>query len=65
VEALAAAVARVGGRVPVVAIGGITAENAPAVAAAGAQGWAVIGDVAGAGDLAERIRALARAGEAR
>jgi thiamine-phosphate diphosphorylase len=64
-ELLRAAVARVGGRVPVVAIGGITAEKAPAVAAAGARAWAVIGDVAGAADLEERIRALARAGEAR
>jgi thiamine-phosphate pyrophosphorylase len=61
VAALRAAVARVAGRVPVVAIGGITAENAGEVAAAGALAWAVIGDVAGAEDMKERIRRLVEA----
>ena len=36
--------------IPVVAIGGITAENAGAVAGAGAWGVAVIGAVCGAAD---------------
>ena len=49
-----AAVARCG-KVPVVAIGGITLETAPSVIAAGASCVAVISDLV-AGDPAERVR---------
>jgi hydroxymethylpyrimidine kinase / phosphomethylpyrimidine kinase / thiamine-phosphate diphosphorylase len=45
---------------PVVAIGGITAENAPELRAAGADCCAVISDVREADDLAGRIRAWRR-----
>lgn len=44
------------GRVPLVAIGGITAENAPAVLAAGADSVAVIGALLLAADPAEITR---------
>jgi thiamine-phosphate pyrophosphorylase len=44
-----------GGRIPIVAIGGITLETAPAVLAAGAASVAVISDLL-AGDPAERVR---------
>jgi thiamine-phosphate pyrophosphorylase len=44
--------------VPVVAIGGITAENVVAVQAAGAWGWAVIGGVWRAPDPRAAIRAF-------
>jgi thiamine-phosphate pyrophosphorylase len=44
--------------VPVVAIGGITEENLPAVRATGVHGWAVIGAVWRAPDPRARIRAL-------
>ena len=45
-------------RVPAVAIGGITVENAPDVMAAGASGVAVISAVFGADDPMPRARAL-------
>jgi len=47
--------------IPVIAIGGITADNVPAVMAAGAWGVAVIGAVCGAPDPEAAARALARA----
>lgn len=46
--------------IPVVAIGGITLENAPAIAAAGASAIAVVSDVLGAADPIARARALSR-----
>jgi len=46
--------------VPIVAIGGITLANAPEVIAAGADCVAVITDLFGAPDIAERARAFAR-----
>jgi hydroxymethylpyrimidine kinase/phosphomethylpyrimidine kinase/thiamine-phosphate diphosphorylase len=42
--------------VPVVAIGGITLESAPAVLAAGADGCAIISDILRARDLEDRVR---------
>jgi len=56
-ERLAKAVA-LAGKVPVVAIGGITLERVPAVAATGARMAAVIGDIAGADEPAERARRI-------
>jgi thiamine-phosphate pyrophosphorylase len=44
--------------VPVVAIGGITSENASALFAAGADAVAVISDIFGAGDVAAAARAF-------
>jgi len=41
---------------PLVAIGGITMENAPSVLAAGADAVAVIGDLLAAPDIEERAR---------
>jgi thiamine-phosphate pyrophosphorylase len=49
--------ARLAGRLPVVAIGGITVDTAPAVVAAGASCVAVIGDLLRGGDPAARVRA--------
>lgn len=46
---------------PVVAIGGITLERAPAVVAAGASMVAVIGDLLAGGDPTARVRAYASA----
>jgi thiamine-phosphate pyrophosphorylase len=46
---------------PLVAIGGITAERAPEVYAAGADSVAVTADVARASDLSARVRAYLRA----
>lgn len=46
--------------VPLVAIGGITLENAPEVIAAGANCVAVISDLFDATDIAARVRAYAR-----
>lgn len=56
-ELLAAAVARVGGRVPLVAIGGIDADRVAAVIDAGADAWAVIGALAVA-DVDEAVERL-------
>lgn len=53
---LAAAATRLG--IPVVAVGGVTAERAAALRAAGADGVAVIGAVFGAADPASGARAL-------
>jgi thiamine-phosphate pyrophosphorylase len=52
-------------RIPVVAIGGITFQNAPAVAAAGADGIAVISAILGRPDperAARRLKDLFRGG---
>ena len=46
---------------PIVAIGGITLETAPAVVAAGASAVAVIGDLLAGGDPASRVAAYGRA----
>lgn len=46
---------------PIVAIGGITLERAPAVVAAGASMVAVIGDLLAGGDPTARVRAYASA----
>jgi thiamine-phosphate pyrophosphorylase len=43
---------------PVVAIGGITLERAPAVVEAGASGFAVIADIFSGGDAEARVRAF-------
>jgi len=43
---------------PIVAIGGITAETMPDVLAAGADAVAMIGDIVRAGDVGAKIRAL-------
>jgi thiamine-phosphate pyrophosphorylase len=53
--------ARLAGARPVVAIGGITLETAPAVIAAGAGAVAVIGDLLAGGDPAARVAAYLRA----
>ena len=50
---------------PLVAIGGITAENAAEVYGAGADSVAVISDLAQATDLAARVRAYSRAAASR
>ncbi len=42
--------------IPVVAIGGITLDNAPSVIAAGADMLAVVGDLFGAADITDRTR---------
>ncbi len=47
--------------VPVIAIGGVTAERIPELLAAGAHGVAVVAAVSGAADPAEAVRALLRA----
>jgi thiamine-phosphate pyrophosphorylase len=47
-------------RVPLVAIGGITLQNARSVIEAGAQSVAVISDLLAAGDPAERVRQFLR-----
>jgi thiamine-phosphate pyrophosphorylase len=62
-ERLAAAAKRVAPR-PLVAIGGIDAENIGGVGAAGARGAAVLSAVAGADDPARAAARLARAFEA-
>jgi len=54
-ELVRTAAARAGG-IPVVAIGGITLENAPAVIDAGAAAVAVISDLLTGGDPAGRVR---------
>ena len=53
---LVAAAARAAGARPVVAIGGITLDTAPAVLRAGATAVAVIGDLLSTGDPAGRAR---------
>lgn len=53
--------ARAAGDRPVVAIGGITLETAPAVVAAGAASVAMIADLLGNGDPSERVRACLEA----
>lgn len=60
IEGLARAVARAG-RVPVVAIGGVTAANAAELSRAGAACAAAIGELCGAPDPESRARALAAA----
>jgi thiamine-phosphate pyrophosphorylase len=57
-RAVDAAASAGGGRVPVLAIGGLTAADAPAVARAGAEGLAAIGLFAGARDVAGLVTAL-------
>lgn len=57
-DGFAAARALVPRGVPLVAIGGVTAERLPLVRAAGADAWAVIGAVAGATDPVAATRAL-------
>jgi thiamine-phosphate pyrophosphorylase len=56
--ALVSEAARVSRGHPVVAIGGITLETAPAVIAAGASSVAVISDLLATGDPAARVRAF-------
>jgi thiamine-phosphate pyrophosphorylase len=58
---LVRAAARGASGVPVVAIGGITLDRAPAVIAAGAAAVAVIGDLLVDGDPARRVAAYCRA----
>jgi thiamine-phosphate pyrophosphorylase len=53
---LVSAAARAAGPRPVVAIGGITLDTAPAVLRAGATSVAVIGDLLATGDPAGRVR---------
>lgn len=55
------AAARIAGAIPIVAIGGITLDSAPAVLAAGAASVAVIGDLLAGSDPARRIAAYRRA----
>ena len=55
--------AAAGGNVPIVAIGGITAANAPAVIEAGADGVAVISAILGRSDPRQEARALCEAVE--
>jgi thiamine-phosphate diphosphorylase len=59
IEALGRACASV--RLPVVAIGGVTIDRAPAIAAAGASGVAAIGLFASAKDLSRTVAALRHA----
>ena len=55
---LVSTAARLAGHVPVVAIGGITLDNASSVIAAGAASVAVIGDLLAGGDPERRTRAF-------
>ncbi len=57
-DGLAGAVARVAGRVPVVAIGGIDLPRVSSVAATGADLAAVVSDIIGHADIAGRARAV-------
>jgi len=59
--AMVAEAARLSKGLPVVAIGGITLDTAPAVLAAGASAVAVIGDLLVGGDPKARVAAYARA----
>lgn len=47
--------------IPIVAIGGITEETAPAVRAAGADATAMIGEIARASEVTEKVRRLVAA----
>jgi len=58
VERLVRARALVPADVPLVAIGGVTADRLPAIRDAGADAWAVIGAIAGAGARVAATRAL-------
>jgi thiamine-phosphate pyrophosphorylase len=58
VDGLRRAVAAAGGRVPVIAIGGVTAARVPELRAAGAAAWATIGAVGAAADPEAAARAL-------
>ncbi len=49
---------RVVAKLPIVAIGGITQDNAAEVLGAGADAVAIISDVVGANDIAAKVRAL-------
>ena len=55
---LVATAAKLAGSIPVVAIGGITLENASSVISAGAASVAVIGDLLATGDPERRVRAF-------
>jgi len=61
---LVSAAARLAGRLPVVAIGGITLETAPAVFAAGASSIAVIADLLKGGDPSGRVASYNRVSSA-
>ena len=56
-----ATVRRAGSRIPIVAIGGITLDRAPAVIAAGAASVAVISDLLSTGNPEARVREYLRA----
>jgi len=58
---MVAEAARLSRGLPVVAIGGITVDNASAVIAAGASGVAVIGDLLAGGDPKARVERYCRA----
>ena len=58
---LVAAASRTAGSTPLVAIGGVTLENAPAALAAGAASVAVITDLLAGGDPEARVKAYLRA----
>lgn len=62
VEALSAACAAT--RLPVLAVGGVTPDRFPELAASGAAGFAAIGLFAGTGSIADISRILSRANEA-
>jgi thiamine-phosphate pyrophosphorylase len=57
---LVSAAARISGGVPIVAIGGITLDSAPAVWAAGATGVAIISDLLAGGDPRSRVASYNR-----
>jgi thiamine-phosphate pyrophosphorylase len=57
-DSLAAAAARVDGRMPLVAIGGITRSRLADIVEAGATAWAVIGAISAADDPVSATRAL-------
>ena len=58
---LVRAASRTAGTMPIVAIGGVTLENAPSALAAGAASVAVISDLVAGGDPAARVKAYLRA----
>lgn len=59
--AMVSEAARLSKGLPVVAIGGITVENAPSVIAAGASAVAIIGDLLVGGDPKARVELYCRA----